>query len=171
MNTLRGATAVNILTAWPEGALLGTTGYGAGSGWLVGPEVTASVGNAVSMSGELSLGSYDRINSLGPRATSTASAAGTGSVDNGASSTDGYAVYFHVFDASAAGGNAQWKVYVQSSVNSNFSSGTDHDSATVTTGTAFRASGTGTLHRYVRAYATLDADTGEITYQASYQRL
>ncbi len=98
-------------------------------------------------------------------------AAATGnlaSVDNAASSTAGGAWSHHVIAWSASGGNAQWKLHLEDSADD--ASWADKDVVTVTAVSGARRALTGTIRRYTRAKAELDASSGSITYTMALSR-
>jgi len=147
---------------------VGAMGYGM-SAIETSYEAGAEIGGAVSVSIEgQSVVGQEPIRVLHALAAETATGTGA-SVDNGASSANGYAAYLHVTAASGTTPNLVAKVQ-HSADNSTWA-----DLATFTAVTAAnayqRASGTGTVNRYLRAQFTITGSTPSFTFHLSAARL
>lgn len=147
---------------------VGAMGYGMKAietTYEAGAEIGGAV--AVSMEGQSTVG-QEPIRVLHALGAETATGTGT-SVDNGASSTNGYAAYLHV--TSASGSTPSLTVKVQHSAdNSSWA-----DLATFTAVTAAnayeRVTGSGTVNRYIRAQFTISGSTPSFTFHLSAARL
>ncbi len=169
MDALRSATVPQVVSVWNSDAVLGNRGYGSGQGWIAAPDIKSSVGSRVEMSGELEIGIYDRLKSLGPKSTVTATTNGS-SLDDSASSSSGGSWVYHLFAVSATGGNAQWQIEFEDSADDVAFATVGSESVNVSAAGAARRTFTGTLRRYVRVRVVLDATSGSITFFAAYRR-
>jgi hypothetical protein len=169
MDGLRAATVSQVISIWSGDTVLGNQGYGSGDGWSVGPEITSRVGNMVEMSAEIQLGLMDRLKSLGPLVSKTATFNGT-SIDDAASSSSGGKWIYHIVTFSATGGNARWQIVLQDSANNSTFATVASESVNITAVGAARRVFTGTLRRYVRVRVVLDATSGTLEFFAAYER-
>ena len=169
LDALRAATAAKVCTVWPGDTVVGNVGSGSAEMWLTDQDIPARVGGIVTMTGNLEASKWDRLKSLGPKATSTASADGT-SIDDSASSSDGGKWFYHILAFSATGGNARWQIVLEDSANDSSFATVGSESVNITAVGAARRAFTGTLRRYVRLRVVRDATSGSLTYIAGYER-
>jgi hypothetical protein len=147
---------------------VGANGYGM-TAIETSYEAGAEIGGAVSISveGQSTVG-QEPIRVLNPLSAKTATSSNA-SVDNAASTTNGYSAYLHV--TAASGTTPSMTAKVQHSVdNSSWA-----DLATFTAVTAANAyqriSGTGTVNRYLRAQYTITGTSPSFTFHLSAARL
>jgi len=169
LNALRGASSSQVVSIFHGDSVLGNMGLTSGEMWVEGALHEARVGNAVSASFDAQLGAAARSKSLGPKQTVTSTDSGT-SIDDSASSSDGGTWAYHVLAWSATGGNARWQLVLQDSANNSTFATVASESVNITAvGAAFRTF-TGTLRRYVRIRAVLDATSGSLEFIGAYER-
>lgn len=160
------ATGTTIVSVY-----VGDADSTADTGWLGGEATLTKIGQPVSVAdiikvsatlqGNGGLGTHAVL--LSPLATVSATANGT-SVDNAASSANGYRANLHVTAATGTGGT----IKVQHSVDNS----TWVDLATFTAATAATSetkAATGTVNRYVRSVATINA-TSSLTFVCGIAR-
>lgn len=104
------------------------------------------------------------------KTTITATTSST-ALDNAAESTAGGSWYYHVFAWSAAGGNARWQLSIQESSDNGADAYADKDGPyNVSAVGGARKAIAGTIERYTKFKATLDATSGSITVAAALRR-
>ena len=159
------------VTLLPKGDVRGASGF-AGSGALGSHYALRSVvGEVVKSRLDVSFEQVaDRVKSLIAKVTKTATYA-EGSIDDAASSSAGGVWVYHITAFSATGGNAKWKIQLQDSSNDASWANVGSEEVTLSAVGAARRAFTGTFRRYVRVRMELDASSGSITFQASYERL
>lgn len=159
-----------VVTFWPAGDALSAIGWGQGTLLPSDTSFMTRVGDIVKITARGPFnGLADRLKSLGAKATVTATTNGT-SIDDAAASSAGGTWVFHVTVFSATGGNARWQVVLQDSADNVTFATVGSESVNVTAAVGTRRTFTGTLRRYVRTRVVLDATSGSLTFQASYQR-
>jgi hypothetical protein len=167
-NSLRSATAVKVVTVLPD-PTLGKQGYTSGDGWSEGPEIGSRVGSLVELSATLQLALTDRVKSLGPLASKTATFNGTSIDDTDPTAAGGKWVY-HITTFAASGGNARWQIVLQDSANNSSFATVGSESVNITAVGAARRTFAGALRQYVRIRVVLDASSGTLEFIAAYER-
>lgn len=158
----------SIWTYWPQGeTAVGDDGYGCDAIETT-YEVTSPVDGVVAVSAEAqSKTGPERVDSLHPLATRTATGNGS-SHDNGAATSNGGVAYLHV--TAASGTSPSLTVNVQHSTDN----ATWVDLITFTAVTAGnqaqRVAVSGTVNRYVRATWTISGTSPSFTFSASFGR-
>ena len=159
-----------VVSLFPAGAAVGDIGLARdamiGSNYRIKsvPAELVQVAVEVSFNGQ-----GERVKSLTPKVTKTATFNGT-SIDDSASSSSGGSWYYHIIAFSATGGNARWQIVLQDSANDSSFATVSSESVNITATTAARRAFSGTLRRYVRVRLVLDASSGSLEFQASYLR-
>lgn len=96
--------------------------------------------------------------------TSYSSSTDLGSIDNGASSSDGYLAYLHVTQSAGAMGSNNWSLVIEHSTDDSAWSTLDTFTLDGSAVGAEKVSGAGTVNRYVRLALTKTAGTDIIPW-------
>ena len=83
LDEMRQTAGRKTITIWPSGAALGSYGLGSNEVYVTDQDIPARVGGVVTMTGSFEAGMFDRIKSLGPKATKTATYQHTAIDDTG----------------------------------------------------------------------------------------
>ena len=157
-----------VFTVVVSADAVGASGYGMTAietNYEAGAEIGGAV--AISMEGQSTVG-QEAIRVLNPLSAKTATASNA-SVDNGASTTNGFSAYLHV--TAASGTTPSMTAKVQHSADNS----TWADLGTFTAVTAANAyqriTGTGTVNRYLRAQYTISGTSPSFTFHLSAARL
>lgn len=175
---LRGATAGQIISHYPEGDANGNVGYVGRNSKSRTMVDSARVGELVTIraSGTVSP-IVDRTVSLGAKPSSAITVTTTGpSYDrgSGADTTDLLVrFYVHIFEITASGGNAQWSLRFQESSDDGATDAFDAVSGSPIVKSGGETGGfvseisSHDLERYVRYQFSIDATSGTLIAQAS----
>ncbi len=154
-----------------EGDTFEALGYVAGLAAIENFEIATRVGNLVEADAVMRVhGKSQRMQSLFPKTTVTATTNGTGHDDLASGSGAEVAMIFHATAVSATGGNAQWKVRIEDDDNSGFTSPNVVKEVLVADGVpaGLYVVAATSLQRYHRVVIERDATSGSITVQVSY---
>lgn len=156
------------ITVAYDGGFTAGNRCGMGLGQLTSYEVTAPVGDVVATSAEFQVSGGLRQGVLLAAQTAYTTTTNGTSIDNSASTANGYTGFLHV-TANTRSSTTVAKIQ-HSADNSTWADLATFTTVAIGTATASSVSGSGTVNRYVRAVVTPAAGTGSITLSISFAR-
>ena len=173
INDLRGTQ--RTISVWPDGMSVGATGAAILRANAQMYRPAGNMGEVLSLGFDITSDArYDVVYSYDTKiATSTTGQYTSPTYDRGASSTAGGVFFVHIFTCSASGGNTRWTLRWQDAtadISGSFAAVDGIGAYQANSGTilATYQTSTGNVFRYNRFRASLDADSGNITFVAGF---